>query len=236
MVISEARPASTVALLRDGDKGLETLLLRRNNALRFAGGMWVFPGGSIEPEDVALSNGDISEASRIAASRESYEESGLRPDLNSMILLSHWITPDTESKRFATSIYCAPVENHQEVIIDNSEIHHYCWIPIKNAIIRHQMNKLNIVPPTYLTLKLLEKYDSLSDAIDGESNRVPYEACGVFSKTAEKGIMIAMFSGDAGYQSADSTVPGAKHRVVFNGKYWTYIRQNLTNDVSDFSQ
>ena len=32
------RPASTVVLLRDGDSGLETLMLKRNKALIFAGG------------------------------------------------------------------------------------------------------------------------------------------------------------------------------------------------------
>ena len=45
------RPASTVVLLRDGDQGLETLMLRRNKALLFAGGYWVFPGGALEPQD-----------------------------------------------------------------------------------------------------------------------------------------------------------------------------------------
>ncbi|MFB0950916.1 MAG: hypothetical protein QMB10_06645 [Halioglobus sp.] len=47
----EARPASTVVLLRDTANGLETLLLKRNKALVFAGGAWVFPGGSVDPED-----------------------------------------------------------------------------------------------------------------------------------------------------------------------------------------
>ncbi|HBX73628.1 MAG TPA: hypothetical protein DEG86_11640, partial [Halieaceae bacterium] len=46
-----ARPASTVVLLRDGPEGLETLLLKRNKALLFAGGYWVFPGGALEASD-----------------------------------------------------------------------------------------------------------------------------------------------------------------------------------------
>ena len=32
-----------------GDAGLETLMLRRNSKLEFAGGMWVWPGGRIDP-------------------------------------------------------------------------------------------------------------------------------------------------------------------------------------------
>ena len=38
-----AIPAATVVLLRDAPGGLETLMLRRNSKLAFAGGAWVFP-------------------------------------------------------------------------------------------------------------------------------------------------------------------------------------------------
>ena len=44
-------PAATVVLLRDGDDGVETLMLRRDTNLAFAGGAWVFPGGRIDPDD-----------------------------------------------------------------------------------------------------------------------------------------------------------------------------------------
>ena len=37
--------AATVVLVRDTAQGLETLMLRRNAKLNFAGGNWVFPGG-----------------------------------------------------------------------------------------------------------------------------------------------------------------------------------------------
>ncbi len=43
-------PAATVVPLRDGPEGLEVLLLRRNARGAF-GGMWVFPGGQVDPAD-----------------------------------------------------------------------------------------------------------------------------------------------------------------------------------------
>ena len=73
------RPASTVVLLRDGQEGLETLLLKRNKALAFAGGFWVFPGGSLDPEDMAAGEGNEEAAARFAAAREAMEECGQRP-------------------------------------------------------------------------------------------------------------------------------------------------------------
>ena len=46
-----ARPAATVALIRDGADGLEVYLLRRVRGMSFAAGMHVFPGGSVDPAD-----------------------------------------------------------------------------------------------------------------------------------------------------------------------------------------
>ena len=41
-------PAATVVLLRDGEAEPETLMLHRTSKVHF-GGMWVFPGGRIDP-------------------------------------------------------------------------------------------------------------------------------------------------------------------------------------------
>ena len=71
------KPAATVALIRGGESGIETLLLRRNKALAFAGGAWVFPGGAVDPADLDQGEGDLERAARIAACREAQEECGL---------------------------------------------------------------------------------------------------------------------------------------------------------------
>lgn len=46
------RPAATVVLLRDSDRGLEVLLTVRPEHLRFMGGAVVFPGGALAPADL----------------------------------------------------------------------------------------------------------------------------------------------------------------------------------------
>ncbi|MEO7371883.1 MAG: NUDIX domain-containing protein [Ilumatobacteraceae bacterium] len=67
-----ANPAATVMLLRDGSNGIEVFMLRRTRAAAFAGGMYVFPGGKVDPVD-----GDGDEGYVIAAIRECYEEAGV---------------------------------------------------------------------------------------------------------------------------------------------------------------
>jgi 8-oxo-dGTP pyrophosphatase MutT (NUDIX family) len=43
--------AATVVMLRDGPGGLQVLLMRRHQASNVLGGVYVFPGGKLDPED-----------------------------------------------------------------------------------------------------------------------------------------------------------------------------------------
>jgi 8-oxo-dGTP pyrophosphatase MutT (NUDIX family) len=221
----EPRPASTVVLLRDTTAGLETLLLRRNKALMFAGGLWVFPGGAIDPEDLAAAGGELEQASRLAAAREAREESGLEPILDDMIQLSHWTTPVVEPKRFYTWIYVAPVASDDDVVIDGSEIHDSQWIGLHAAISAHKRGELGMLPPTYITLCDLARYESVAQMITGERDRKPDEVFPVFGEA--NGEMVVMFRGDAGYDSGDAEMQGAQHRALFDGEKWTYLHRDV---------
>ncbi|WP_260924074.1 NUDIX domain-containing protein [Novosphingobium sp. 9] len=78
-------PAATVVVMRRGrhDAAPELLMVQRSRALDFAGGAAVFPGGRVDPGDHALaallSPDEEPElaAARIAAIRETLEETGL---------------------------------------------------------------------------------------------------------------------------------------------------------------
>jgi 8-oxo-dGTP pyrophosphatase MutT (NUDIX family) len=95
---AEPRHASTVVLLRDasdGETGVEAYLLRRQKTMAFAAGMYVFPGGSVDPRDEALpesswigpaprdwakiltADSRLATALVCAAVRETFEESGV---------------------------------------------------------------------------------------------------------------------------------------------------------------
>ena len=43
--------AATVVIVRDGEDGLEVLMVLRNRSLKFGGGSWVFPGGRVDEAD-----------------------------------------------------------------------------------------------------------------------------------------------------------------------------------------
>jgi len=82
-----AIPAATLILMRPAaERGPpEILFLERSKAMAFAAGALVFPGGRIDPEDhqaAALLAPELDDgAARIAAVRETIEETGIAPAL-----------------------------------------------------------------------------------------------------------------------------------------------------------
>lgn len=81
-------PAATLILMRPAPGGVpELLLMERVKSMVFAGGALVFPGGRIDPDDHLLAEelgeGFDHAAARIAAIRETIEETGIAPALAS---------------------------------------------------------------------------------------------------------------------------------------------------------
>jgi len=49
--VQPIRPAATVIIVRQADSGFEIFMLKRASESAFAGGMYVFPGGRVDPDD-----------------------------------------------------------------------------------------------------------------------------------------------------------------------------------------
>jgi 8-oxo-dGTP pyrophosphatase MutT (NUDIX family) len=82
--LPEPIPAATLVLMRPAPSGPpQLLMMERTRDMAFAAGALVFPGGRIDPDDEALAErigGGIDHAAaRIAAIRETIEETGLAP-------------------------------------------------------------------------------------------------------------------------------------------------------------
>jgi 8-oxo-dGTP pyrophosphatase MutT (NUDIX family) len=81
--VPPAVDAATIILLRDGSDGPEVFMLRRHAGASFMAGAWVFPGGRLEPTDSTVPTHLVDDPSaadlalRIAAVRETFEESGV---------------------------------------------------------------------------------------------------------------------------------------------------------------
>jgi 8-oxo-dGTP pyrophosphatase MutT (NUDIX family) len=78
------RDSATVILLRDGARGLEVFMLERHLNSDFAGGAYVFPGGTVDPRDTDPMAHRFLEAPQgmdpafyLCAIRETFEEAGV---------------------------------------------------------------------------------------------------------------------------------------------------------------
>ena len=214
-----AIPAATVVLLRDGPDGLETLMLRRNSKLAF-GGMWVFPGGRVDPGDHSDATHDF-DAARRAAVREAEEESGLVVAINDLVALSHWTPPPQTPKRFATWFFVAPAPAGA-VTIDDGEIHEHQRMSPTHALAQRDEGVIELAPPTWVTLHTLASATSVEDAMTAAAASDPRRFVTKIAFEADR--MMAMWDGDAGYESGDAGTPGPRHRLVMTQGVWSYER------------
>jgi 8-oxo-dGTP pyrophosphatase MutT (NUDIX family) len=204
-----AIPAATVVLLRD-DPDPRVLMLHKTSKIAF-GGMWVFPGGRIDPEDHPP-DGDVDVAARNAAARETMEEAGIESSPEDFVWFAHWTPPPITPKRFATWFFAARADSH-EVSIDGGEIQDHQWLSPAHALERHAAGEIDLAPPTWITLYQLSLYsstDEILQRLEGSDTKVFETRIG---KDVE-GTRVAMWAGDAGYESGDGSAAGDRHRLV----------------------
>jgi len=152
------RDAASVVVLRQSTGGLEALLLKRPAGARFAGGEWVFPGGSLEAEDlsarcVALAQGaDVGMLAALrsgafgahldaqfalglcfGACRETFEESGiLLARHRSGVPCNSQLVPVLQAQRLATgqtpADFCALLEAYDLALTLDALVYYSNWI------------------------------------------------------------------------------------------------------------
>lgn len=141
-----ARRSASVLVLRDSPAGLEVLLMRR--AVRQGdtrSGVWVFPGGVLEPSDAqARAETDAGrELDRVcsahmklpwggldyeqAARRECFEEVALEIS-GPLAYFDHWLTPPGLPQRFDTRFFLAEAPLDQVARIHDGEARELRWL------------------------------------------------------------------------------------------------------------
>ena len=221
--MSQMFEAATVILLRDGERGLETLMLRRNSKLDFAGGMWVFPGGRVDEGDRAgLDPTDDLGAARRAAVREALEETGLAITEDALVPFSHWTPPDVAVKRFLTWFFVAEAPQG-EVAIDLGEIHEQAWMAPADAMIRRNALEIELLPPTWVTLHRLADYADVASALHACRDCVPERFATRIASVPGGGV--TLWQGDVAYEGGDVHAEGPRNRLWMMQDGWRYERR-----------
>lgn len=182
----EPRPASTVLVVRDGRDGIELVLGLRPPGGPF-GGVWVFPGGAVEDQDVAAVDG-LDAAWRVAGLRETWEEVGLAvtdpPDTvvpagpapvherlasigaafahDRMVYLSNWVTPRIVSKRFDTRFYVVAADGE---LSTSDELTQARWVDPTRALAEHERGDFPMMFPTISHLRYVSGFGDVEALI-----------------------------------------------------------------------
>ncbi len=225
--------AATVLLLRDANSteqnspesgaGIEVLMLRRNSKIAF-GGMWVFPGGRVDAEEIDPA--DELGSARRAAVRETLEEAGLVVSADQMTSWSYWEPPSSPAmthkgpiRRFSTWFFAAPAPSGA-VIIDDGEIKEHAWLTPQAALHQHRAGAVELAPPTWLTITQLSAHADVAAAMAWAASSEPRRFC--TRPIAAEPLTLA-WDGDHAYPDLSVPVPdGQLHRLLISSSGWEY--------------
>ena len=188
--VPEPRPAATVIPVRDGDSGLELLLVQRNPEQRFMGGAWVFPGGAVNEGETEVET----------AVRETEEEASIKLDPDTLVPFSRWITPRQVNIRFDTHFFIAPTPADAAPACDGEECVDLRWIGPAAALEAGRNDELLLMFPTIKHLEQLTEFGSVEALLTHARSRrvLPVEP----RLIDDGGIARVLLPGEPGYDAA----------------------------------
>lgn len=219
-----AQPAATVVLVRDagdvndGGRGVEALMVRKDSEVAF-GGMWVFPGGRVDDADRDAASGDPLEAARFAAAREAEEETRLIVEPAALEWVSFWVPPEQTPRRFATWFFVAEAPPG-DVVVDDGEIREHRWLRPAETLQLRDEGEVELVPPTWVTLHWLAEYPDSDSLMEAAHAQEPLRFETRLARIDDGAV--ALWEGDAGYDSRDADAPGPRRRLWLTGEGWRY--------------
>lgn len=101
------------------------------------------------------------------------EDESLRIALDALRLFSHWVTPPLpiEGRRFDTRFFMTRVPARQVPAHDNRETTDGVWVTPTEAIARAAKREIVLPPPTWTTLKELQRFRSVDDVLEWAAAR-----------------------------------------------------------------
>ncbi len=137
-------------------------MVRRSTEASFMPGVWVFPGGIVEP----------GESPEQCAARELAEEAGIELGADAELVgWSRWITPEVVPVRFDTYFFVALAGPHAQAEADGVEVSDAQWFEPRAALDAHAADELDLVFPTIKTLETLLEHETTDAVIEAARGR-----------------------------------------------------------------
>jgi 8-oxo-dGTP pyrophosphatase MutT (NUDIX family) len=188
-VAEDIRRAASLIAAREGESGLEVLVLERSAKSRFLPGYVAFPGGSVDPGDRRLAErwfGDAEQSARACAVRELLEEVGLAlvagglaeaggrsldslddapPRVEQLTEVAHWIAPAEVPVRFDARYYAVRAPGGLGVVPDGGETADAWWVSPSELVDDWRSERRKLYWPTSFTVRAIAECASVDDLL-----------------------------------------------------------------------
>lgn len=169
--LPEPIPAATLVLMRPAGSGPpELLTIERSAGMAFAAGALAFPGGRIDDEDRAAAAAYpalTDAAARIAAIRETIEETGLGGSLapGDLTPFARWCPNFRETRRFDTLFYLAEAASDWPAPVAAAhEVGRVFWASAAAILAEIGAGRAHAIFPTRRNLERLARFGSIDEA------------------------------------------------------------------------
>lgn len=121
----------------------------------------------------------------------------IRLALDELVYFAHWVTPEREARRFDTRFFLAAAPPGQDATHDDAETTQGEWMTPAEAIARCRRGEIALPPPTWTTLRTLERFATVAEALAWARTRVvPRVQPGLVERN---GATLVLLPGDPAY-------------------------------------
>ena len=143
---------------------------------------------------------------------------GLRLALDAVMPFAHWVTPPVEIRRFDTRFLMARLPAGQQASHDEGETTALEWMRPAEAVARGARGEILLPPPTWTTLKRLDRFASVDDAWQWAATTPIVRIQPGFSR--EGGVTTLMLPGDPTYPLPPGLEPIEETRFELADGAW----------------
>ena len=187
------------------------LLLARDDDGRFIGFHGAAESGRLAQDRRDVHGGGL-------ALRDVVEREGLRLALDALVPFAHWVTPPIDVRQFDTRFFVTRAPDHQAAGHDDAETTHSVWITAGEAITRCRADQIILPPPTWTTLREIERFRTVDEVIGWARRRRIVRREPTFVEQA--GVKLLLLPGDPANPQRPEEPPQAETRFVLTNGRW----------------
>jgi 8-oxo-dGTP pyrophosphatase MutT (NUDIX family) len=152
------------------------------------------------------------------------EREQLRAALDALVLFAHWVTPPIDTRQFDTRFFMTRVPPRQTPVHDDAETTQSAWVRPADALEQSRRGDIVLPPPTWTTLRELEPFQSVDDALAWARTRSIVRRMPLVRD--ENGVRMLLLPGDPLHPDTPGPERPVETRFVLADRRWRAERSD----------